>query len=177
MPTFRKGSFQKLWMRGRAQPQAGTSTNCTAFELVRCLVASLLAELDIFRLRPPQSIATAPRLLDQKATVSQSREFLCCMFVDQFLTNSGQPERCLYLRRSGAEARARSYPPRQTGITSSLLAIATQSLLIAERPPKIGLAPYPPSNLRIDAAGLEGLGDCQAVGFGLARAPERNRDK
>jgi hypothetical protein len=38
------------------------------------------------------------------------------------------------------------------------------------------LSPYSPSDLRIDAAALEGLGDCLEVGFALAREPERNCD-
>jgi hypothetical protein len=37
------------------------------------------------------SIATVPRLPDQKATGFQSCEFPYCMFVDQFLANSDQP--------------------------------------------------------------------------------------
>ena len=48
-------------------------------------------QLDIFRLRPLNSIATVPRLPDQKATGFQSCEFPYCMFVDQFLANSDQP--------------------------------------------------------------------------------------
>ena len=38
-----------------------------------------------------QSVATVPRLPDQKATGFQSCEFLYCMLPDQFLANSGQP--------------------------------------------------------------------------------------
>src|SRR6516164_7819824 len=42
---------------------------------------------------PLQFFATVPRLPDRKARGFQSCEFLYCMFVDQFLANSGQPSR------------------------------------------------------------------------------------